>query len=461
MKKSSKRTLWILLAILLVGALVAWTVVKNKNKKAGLAVEYGEVVTRDIEERVSASGRIFPVVEVAISSDVSGEVVELKVAEGDSVRAGELLARVDADAYESQVARGRASLDASRANVANAEASVEQARATRKQQEAQLLLAKSALQRAEKLKSEGLISDAELEEASNTVRVLEANLEATDATIRAAQQSTRAAEFNVKSQAATLSELSTNLRRTNIISPMTGIVSQLNVEQGERVVGTMQMAGTEMARIADLSQMEVQVEVSENDIPRVTLGDAVDIEVDAYLDRIFKGKVTEISNSANNLSSAAGITSLTSDQVTNFVVKILINPASYQDLVTPTRPFPFRPGMSAAVDILTESAEDVVAVPIAAVTAREKDEDDDRASRNADDDLLTVVWEVLNDTVAMREVKTGIQDRDYIQILSGLAPGATIVVGPYGAVSRKLDSGDTVHEQEEDDDDEEQYADDE
>jgi len=458
MTKTTKRNLWITIGILVVGGLIAWTAIKGRNKKVGTAVEFGEVKTRTIEERVSASGRIFPVVEVAISSDISGEVVELLVNEGDSVRLGQMLARVDADAFESQVARGRAAVDGAKASVAQQTANGEQLKATRKQQEAGLKIAKAQADRAQQLASEGLLSAAELETAQNTFTQAEVALEVTDANIRAAEQLVRASEFNVRSAQASLNELNTNLRRTNILAPMTGVVSLLNIEQGERVVGTIQMAGTEMMRIADLSRMEVQVEVSENDIPRVTLGDSVDIEVDAYIDRTFKGTVTEISNSANNLSAVGGVQALTSDQVTNFVVTISIVPESYGDLVSPARPFPFRPGMSAAVDILTDRVSDALTVPIAAVTAREREgSESDRAG--SDDDIVTVVWIVDQDTVGTREVVTGVQDRSFIQIESGLSEGQTIVVGPYSAVSRKLDPGDKIYEAEEDDDDEDEADD--
>ena len=243
---------------------------------------------------------------------------------------------------------------------------------------------------------------------------------------------------------------------------MNGIVSQLNVEEGERVVGTIQMTGTELARIADLSRMEVRVEVSENDIPRVNLGDPVEIKVDAFLDRVFTGRVTEISSSANNLTNAAGVQVLTTDQVTNFAVTIEIEPSSYKDLVTASRPYPFRPGMSASVDIMTEVVENAVAAPIASVTAREKENLRKKASAKTVsndgeeeelidlNDLEEVVWVVTAaDTVERRVVKTGIQDRENIQITQGLKVGERIVTGPYSAVARRLDQGDKVYQQEE------------
>ena len=458
MKKSTKNILWIVLGVVLVGALVAWTVVKSQNKKDGVAVEFGTVGTATIEERVDASGRIFPVTDVGIASDVSGEVVTLFVREGDSVRAGQRIARIDADAFESQVAQAEAGVNQSEANVAQARAQIQQARAEIKQLEAQLANNRLALKRARELSAEGLLSQAELETAEVAVATSEANIAAAEARASAAQETVRANEFQVASAQARLREIRTSLRRTNIVAPMDGILSQLNVEEGERVVGTMQMAGTELARVADLSQMEVRVEVSENDIPRVALDDRVDIEVDAYLDRTFRGRVAEISSSANNLTSATGTQTLNTDQVTNFVVTILIAPESYADLVTAQRPYPFRPGMSAAVEILTQTVEDAVSVPVASVTARER-EDRKRKSKAAVggsaaeealdyDDVEEVVWVIADDsTVERRVVKTGVQDRDVIQVVSGLEVGERIVVGPYAQVARKLDEGDKVYEE--------------
>ena len=464
MTKSTRRNLLIALAVLVVGGLVAWTVVKSRNKQDGTAVTFGTVESATIEERVDASGRIFPVTDVAIASDVSGEVVKLFVREGDSVRAGQRIAQVDADAIESQVARAQAGVNQAEAGVSQARASIQEAEATKRQLEATLANNRLALKRIEELAAEGLASQQEREAAQVAAATTEANIAAAEARAAAARETVRANEFQVASAQATLREFRTSLRQTNITAPMDGIVSQLNVEEGERVVGTMQMAGTELARVADLSQMEVRVEVSENDIPRVTLGDPVDIEVDAYLDRVFAGRVEEISSSANNLTTATGTQSLNTDQVTNFVVTILIQPESYADLVTPDRPYPFRPGMSAAVEILTQVVGDATAVPVASVTAREREEVKEKAARagigtpDRDeldyDDLEEVVWVVGDDlSVERRVVKTGVQNRDVIQVTEGLSVGERIVVGPYAQVARKLDDGDKVYEREEDEDD--------
>jgi HlyD family secretion protein len=454
--------------IILLGAAAVY---KSKQRPKGEKVQAEEVTLRTINETVSASGKVFPVTEVKISSDVSGVIVELHVEEGDSVVSGQLLARVDPDAYQSQVERGRAGVNSAKAQMANSKSQIAQFTAQKEQIEAQLANARDVHRRNEKLYKDGVISDVDFESSEVNLKSLEANLRAAEANIQSAMQSAKAAEFSVKSAEATLKELNTSLRRTTIYAPMSGVVSLLNVEAGERVVGNQMMSGTEILRIANLNEMEVQVEVSENDIPRVTLGDYVEVEIDAYVDRKFKGKVTQIANSANNMSSAGGMVALTTDQVTNFVVKINIDPASYADLITPQKKYPFRPGMSASVEIFTNEVKDVVSVPIQAVSAREKSELEkdkkkgkgkakkvNQKSSDSDDDLVEIVFVIKADTVDLVTVKTGIQDDEYIQILSGLSEGETIVTGPYSAVSRKLEQGDTVeidNDEEEDEDDEE------
>ncbi|HKK80324.1 MAG TPA: efflux RND transporter periplasmic adaptor subunit, partial [Phaeodactylibacter sp.] len=318
----------------------------------------------------------------------------------------------------------------------------EQFKAQKEQIEAQLTNAREIQERNEKLYEEGVISEADYQQSLSNLRGLEANYKAADANIKSARESARAAEFSVESAKASLEELRTSLNRTDIYAPMNGIISRLDVEEGERVVGTIQMTGTEMMRIANLNAMEVRVEVSENDVPRVTVGDEVAIEVDAYIDRVFQGKVTQIANSATNTAASGG---LTSDQVTNFEVRINIDPSSYQDLITPNKPYPFRPGMSASVDIRTEVEEDILSIPIQAVTTREKEgKQKDKADTSLEDDLLEVVFQVKGDTVAMVEVKTGIQDDTYIQVLKGLQEGDEIVVAPYAAVARKLKEGEEI-----------------
>ncbi|HQU58298.1 MAG: efflux RND transporter periplasmic adaptor subunit [Phaeodactylibacter sp.] len=441
------------LIIIMVVALI-W---RNQNKPKGEKVAVEKAERHTIIEEVSASGKVFPQTEVKISSDVSGEIVQLLVEEGDSVVTGQLLARIDPDAYESQVERGVAGVNNAKAQQANARSQVDQFKAQKEQIQAQLINAREIQQRNEQLHKQGVISDADYQQSFSNLKALEANLKAAEANIRASEESARASQFAVESAEASLKELRTSLRRTDIFAPMSGIISSLSVEEGERVVGTIQMAGTEMMRIANLNAMEVRVEVSENDIPRVTFNDEVAIEVDAYLGRTFRGRVTQIANSA---TSAGATAALTSDQVTNFEVRINIDPDSYQDLITPNKPYPFRPGMSASVEIKTETEEDVLAIPIQAVTTREKEgkkkkvavaenadasEEGTTASTAKSDDLIEVVFVVSGDTVRMAPVETGIQDDTYIQILSGLKEGEEVITAPYAAIARKLEAGDQVH----------------
>ncbi len=322
--------------------------------------------------------------------------------------------------------------------MANSRSQVENAKAQKEQILAQLENAKTAHARNEALKADKVISDADFDQSLSTLRALEANLRSSEASIRSAEENVRASEFSIKSAEASLKELQTSLRRTTIYAPMNGNISSLSVERGERVVGTIQMTGTEMMRIANLNAMEVRVDVSENDIPRVKYGDEVEIEVDAYIDRKFRGTVTQIANSSSN---AATVASLTSDQVSNFEVRINIDPTSYKDLIQPNNPFPFRPGMSASVEINTEKRENVLAVPILAVTTREKEGDDKILGES---NLEEVVFVVMGDTVAMKSVETGIQDDKYIEILGGLNSQEKVVSAPYNAISRKLKSGSKI-----------------
>ena len=460
--KKKNTLLYVLLG--LVALLIIAVVIKNKNRKLGETVQTEMAEKRTIRETVEASGKVFPKTEVKISSDVSGEIVELYVNEGDSVQLGQTLAKVDPEAFASQVERAEAGVNSAQASVANSKAQVETFTAQMKQVQAQLENAREIHNRNEKLRKEGVISQQDYEASLANVRSLEANLAAAEANIRSAQQSVKGAEYQVKSAQASLKELTTNLKRATIYATMDGIVSKLNVEKGERVVGTSMMAGTEILRIADLNEMEVQVEVTENDLPRIGIGQKVDVEIDAYLDRTFTGRVVEVAHTANNLSSAAGGIALTSDQVTNFVVTIDIDPASYKDLVTAAKPFPFRPGMSASVEIYTQTKEAVVSVPIQAVGTRDREEVEKekgkakQVNQPADEDeIMEVVFVVIGDTVDMVEVTTGIQDDDYIEITAGLSGGEEVVKGPYAAVSRKLSQGDDINigeeEKEEDEED--------
>ncbi len=462
MAKRKKNTLIFVLAGLTL-LLLAYAVFQKRGQSDAEEVTVEEVEEREIMERVAASGKIYPETEVKISSDVSGEVVQLMIEEGDSVVSGQLLAKVDPDAFQSAVERSIASVNNAKAQAANAKAGIEQSKAQIAQATAevervqsQIVNAKAIHERNIPLIKDGVISQADFDQSLSSLQSLEGNLKSAKANLESAKasktsaiESANAAGFTVKSMEASLKEMKTNLSRTSIYAPHNGIVSQLNIELGERVVGTAQMAGTEIMRIANLNAMEVQVDVSENDVLRVSLNDEVEIEVDAYIGRKFIGKVTQIANSA----SSAG--SLTTDQVTNFVVKISVDPASYQDLISKTKPYPFRPGMSASVEITTRVEAEALSVPIQAVTTREEKEKKKKGEKkkasNArkvntkkEDLVKEVVFVIRADTVAMLEVKTGIQDDSYIQVLNGLEVGDQVITGPYSAVSKKLEEGDEV-----------------
>jgi HlyD family secretion protein len=459
-KKKRTRLYWIIgiaAIVLLIGLAMASGGSKNKGEK--VAIE--KVAARSIVQTVSASGRIFPAKEIKISSDVSGQIVELRVKEGDSVKAGQFLARINPEIYKDQVTRGEAGVNASKAQYANSQAQIESVRARRvqaaaqiEQLEAQLVNTRSAFKRNEKLHTEGVISDAEFETSQSQLRAQEANLKQLQATLQgsvsdlsATEQSARASEFQVKSSEASLSELRKSLNKTEIYAPADGVVSKLNVEKGERVVGTAQMSGTEMMRIANLAAMEVQVNIAENDILRVAVGNDVDIDVDAYTGRKFKGVVTEIANTAANATTATGALNLTTDQVTNFVVKIRIDPASYTDLVKGGRAA-FRPGMSASVDIRTNKVDNVISVPISAVTTREaeekklsKEKKEGMPQKESKTPDKVVVFIASKDTVRMVEVKTGLQDDRYIQITDGIKAGEEVIALPFNLIAKKLKSG--------------------
>lgn len=442
------------IALLIVGAI--W---KSKQKPKGEKVEVDTVKKRTIRETVAASGKVFPEIEVNISPDVSGEIVELYIEEGDSVKTNQLLAKIDPDAIQSQVERQVASVNNTKAQVARASADIErnkalltQAEAQREQIVAQLTNSRSIHERNATMHKGGIISDAEFDQSLANLQNLEANLKSAEASLQsskanlnAARQSEKAAQYTVKSSEAALKELRTNLKRTSVFSPMTGVVSMLNVEKGERVVGAGMMAGTEMMRVANMNAMEVQVDVSENDVPRVEVGDEVEVEVDAYIDRKFKGKVTEIANSA---TSAAG-GSLNSDQVTNFIVKIRIDLDSYADLASSSNRFPLRPGMSASVEIFTNKSDAVLSVPIQAVTVRENPNASQEEGSTDEEDIEVVFVTTAADTVKMVPVKTGLQDDTYIEVLSGLSDDEEIIIGPYSAVSRKLKSGSQFNKEKE------------
>jgi len=444
-KKNNTR-LYIILGIVLVLLIIA-AVIKGKSSKKGILVSTGKVELRDIKEVVSGSGKIYPETEVKISSDVSGEVVKLNVKEGDSVKMNQVLAIVNPDTYQSVVERAKASLNNAKAQLANAKSMIQANLAQKEQILSKLQVAKKNYERNKALHDQKVISDVDLENALSAYNELKSSLKSAEANVLSARESAKAAGFNVKSAEAGLNEAMSNLKRTTIVSPIDGIVTMLAIEEGERVVGTIQMAGTEMMRISNLDNMEVRVEISENDILKVNLGDTAKIEVDAYVDKKFTGKVVEVANSASDISRE----SLNSDRVTNFIVKIRIDRSSYEDLMTEgLSKFPFRPGMSATVDIYTNQVKDAVSVPIQAVTTRaendnkNKTKDKEEKDNIDDDDLQEVVFVVKSDTVDKVVVKTGIQDDEYIRIIDGLEVGEEIVTGPYKTVSKKLKEGDKI-----------------
>lgn len=389
---------------------------------------------RSIIETVSANGKIQPEVEVKISPDVSGEVVELLVKEGDEVKAGDLLAKIDPKIYASNYDRMLAGVNSQKANLANAKARVAQV-------QAQFINAKASFERSDKLFKEKAISASEYDAAQSSFEVAKAE-------VTAAEQNVKAAEYSVKSSDASLKEASENLYKTSIYAPVSGTISKLNVEKGERVAGASQFSsGTEILRIANLEVMEVMVSVNENDIVRIAMNDTALVEVDSYLNRKFKGTITQIATSAN-------VTGLSADQVTNFDVKIRMIPESYADLKVKGQPTasPFRPGMSATVDIQTETALNILTVPIQAVTTRQdttlKSSDDkitdDKPAAKSHEVIKEYVFVVKDGAAKLQEVKTGIQDNTNIQIIEGLKEGDEVISGPYRAISKTLKDGDKV-----------------
>lgn len=442
-KKKSNRK-WIILGlILIILALAAGAYYKSKSAPKGLEVDLAESEIKTIKESVSASGRIYPEVEVVISSDVSGEIVELYVEEGDSVIAGQLLLKIDPEAYVSSVERGEADLNNAKAQLAMSRAQVETNKAQLEELRTTLKQAERDHSRNQELFNQGVISQVEFDQTLSQVESATASIRSSQANIRSAQESATGSEFSVKSSSAVLKELRTNLSRTAIKAPSSGIVTSLSVEKGERVVGTAQMAGTEIMRISDLNTMEVQVEVSENDILKVDLNDEVEIEVDAYVERKFKGLVTQIANSATNIAGTTSATAtLNTDQVTNFIVKIRIDAESYSDLAQNDREYAFRPGMSASVSIITDVKNDILVIPIQSVAVRILDEDSD----NQEYEEVVFLFEA--DTARMVPVGTGIQDDEFIHITEGITQGVQLVSGPYSALSKDIENGSELREKE-------------
>lgn len=427
----------ILIIMLAVARKQGWI---GKENKVEVTVEAAAKLS--IVETVSANGKIQPEIEVKLSPDVSGEVVELYVKEGDQVKAGDLLAKIDPKIYASNYDRLMAGLNTQKANLANSMARVSQVKA-------QFINAESSFKRNETLYKQNAISASEFDASKSAYEVSKAE-------VNAAEQSVKAAEYSVKSAEASLKEASENLYKTSIYSPVDGTVSKLNVEKGERVAGASQFSsGTEILRIANLAVMEVIVSVNENDIVRVANNDTALVEVDSYLNRKFKGIITQIATSANIAGTSV-------DQVTNFDVKIRMLPDSYADLTIEGQAAssPFRPGMSATVDIQTERADNILAVPIQAVTTRtdstlrsertkEKQEEAPQTSASEtttveERSVIEYVFVEEEGIARLKPVKTGIQDNTHIQILEGLKEGEKVISGPYRAVSKTLKDGDKV-----------------
>ena len=438
--------------LLVVGLLVVVIVVLAKSgalgKDEGTRVSTEKVERRNITEIVTASGKVYPEKEVKISPDVSGEVVELGVVqEGDSVHKGQMLARVYADILTNQRDQAAAQVNQQQAMVSNIEEQLPGLKAS-------METAKRALDREKQLLDEKVVSQAEYETAENTYRTAQAGYQAALQTVRGNEAGASSAKYNLDVAAK-------NLSRTTVVSPIDGVVSLLSIKKGERVVGNSMMAGTEMMRVADMSKIETIVDVGENDIPKVQLGDSAIITVDAYNNRKFVGIVTQIASSVSTASGASTTTVSTND-VTNYKVHIRLSPDSYKDLLDPGHPrhFPFRPGMSASADIQTRTHKEVLAVPINSVAVREKNSDnavlantDDAGSNNnkpdvtsaTSGDLDEVVFVVQKgDTVRKAKVKTDIQDINYIEVVDGLKEGDEVVTGPYSVISKSMKSGQRI-----------------
>ena len=430
----NKKTKWILISVIL---LVVLMVVLSKmgvfGKKEGTKVTAEKVERRNIIEVVNASGKVYPEVEVKISPDISGEITELTVQEGDTVKKGQLLARIYADIYSIQREQASFGVDQSKAQVANSQAGLDAL-------QAQLDQAQKNYDIQKKLFDEKVISRSEYNVAEANLKTAKANYKATSQTIKGATATVQSAEAN-------LSRADKGLGRTSIIAPMDGVVSLLNVKKGEKVAGNSFNVGTEILRIANMDKIEVRVDVGENDIPKVKLGDSALVTIDAYSDRKFKGIVTQIASSNNGASSLSGL-STTSNDVTQYKVYVRLLPGSYTDLLGKGS-FPFRPGMSASADIQTKTQFNVLSVPINAVTTREKNnvfkqevkkgEEDINAPAPSLDDLDVVVFVLDKDgKVKKVAVKTGIQDINYIEITEGIKEGEEVVTGPYDIVSKTL-----------------------
>lgn len=427
-KKSNKKKIIIAIVLIVLVGFGYYYYNSQRDKDKFTEVEVSTLKTGEIIQKVSATGKIQPEIEVKISSEVSGEIIDLPVKEGQLVTKGQLLVRINPDLYQSSIDRSVASLATSKAGLSQAEA--------------QLKEAKLNYDRNKVLLDKGVISKAEWDRIVSAYEV--------------AIASKNSSKYNVEASQASVTEARDNMNRTTIYSPVAGTISRLDVELGERVLGTQQMTGTELMRVANLDNMEVEVDVNENDIVKIAVGNEAVIEVDAFLKKEFKGIVTSISNSSTNTTTSA-------DQVTNFKVKVRILKESYQDLLEgkPASYSPFRPGMTATVDIISKKLTNVTMVPISAIVMKSKSEavvtttieesvtkDDETESETVkseiDEKKLEAVFVKNGDKAELRFVKTGIQDNQNIEILEGLKPGDQIITGPYSIVSKTLKVGDKV-----------------
>ncbi|MCC7402065.1 MAG: efflux RND transporter periplasmic adaptor subunit [Chitinophagaceae bacterium] len=440
----NKTVKWILVIIgIVIVLLIAGKFVFGDNEGGGIKVATEKAAKRTIIETVTASGKIYPETEVKITPDISGEITELNVHEGDTVKKGQILARIYADIYALQKDMAASRVNQSEATVANSEESLNALKASLDQ-------AKQAYDRNKSLFDQKVISKSEMEQYETAYRTALANF-------NAAKQNIVSLKAGVQSAQTDLTSAAKNLSRTTLTSPMDGVITSLKVKKGERVAGNSFTLGTEMMTVSDLSVIEVRVDVGENDIVKVNIGDSADVEVDAYNNRKFAGIVTKISSSAN--ATAVGA----SNDVTNYEVRIRLIRDSYKDLITKT--FPFRPGMNASADIKTRQHDNVLSVPITAVNARVKGSDKNLADKKKEeskmkendnnlqddnnstdsDELEEVVFVLQKDgKVKKTVVTTGIQDLNYIEITSGLNPGDEVVSGPYAAISKTLKDGSKV-----------------
>jgi HlyD family secretion protein len=448
----SKTVKWILIGSI---ALIVLLLVLSKmgvfGKDEGTKVTTEKVEKRTIIEVVNASGKIYPEIEVKVSPDISGEITELNIREGDTVKKGQILARIYADIYNIQKSQAASGVSQSQAQVGAAQAQVSNSQAAIDALKAQVDQAQINFDRNEKLFNEKVISKSEFDLVQTNLRSTKANYNAATQGIRGGQANVQSARASAQSAQASLQRANKDLGRTVIVAPTDGVISLLNVKKGEKVAGNSFNVGTEMMRIADMNKIELRVDVGENDIPKVKLGDSAIIEVDAYSDRKFKGVVTQIASS-NNGAASQSVLSASGNDVTQYKVYVRLLPESYMDLIGKGS-FPFRPGMSASADIQTKVHADVISIPINAVTTRDvsdtakadKNSPANNTAKNKIDEAEIVVFILEKDgTVKKVKVKNDIQDINYIEITEGLKAGDEVITGPYDVVSKTLKVGQKV-----------------